>query len=32
MADALYVALTLLFFAASFGLVAVCQRLMEDKR
>lgn len=31
MADVLYIALTLLFFAASIGLVAVCERLMEEK-
>ena len=31
MADVLYITLTLLFFAASFGLVAVCDRLMEEK-
>lgn len=31
MADVLYIALTLLFFAASIGLVAVCDRLMEEQ-
>lgn len=30
MADALYFVLTLLFFAASIGLVTLCQRLMEE--
>lgn len=31
MLDLLYVGLTLAFFAASWGLIAVCERLMEDK-
>lgn len=31
MADVLFITLTLLFFAASFGLVAVCERLMEER-
>ena len=31
MSDILYVALTLLFFAASWGLIALCERLMEAK-
>ena len=30
MLDLLYLALTLLFFAATVGLIIVCQRLMED--
>jgi hypothetical protein len=30
MGDWLYLALTLLFFAASLGLIAVCERLMGD--
>jgi hypothetical protein len=29
MSDLLMVGLSLLFFAASFGLLALCQRLME---
>jgi hypothetical protein len=31
MGDLLYISLTLLFFAASLGLVIVCERLMEEK-
>lgn len=31
MADLLYVGLTLVFLAASWGLVMLCERLMEDK-
>ena len=30
MLDLLYLALTLIFFAATVGLIVVCQRLMED--
>ena len=30
MLDLLYLALTLIFFAATVGLMVVCQRLMED--
>lgn len=30
MFDLLYLALTLIFFAATVGLIFVCQRLMED--
>lgn len=30
MNDLLYLGLTLLFFALTFGLVRVCERLMED--
>jgi len=29
MIDVLFVGLSLVFFAASFGLLALCQRLME---
>jgi hypothetical protein len=31
MADLLYIGLTLLFLLASWGLVVVCERLMEAK-
>jgi hypothetical protein len=31
MSDLLYLGLTLAFFAASWGLIAACERLMEDK-
>ena len=31
MADLLYIALTLLFLALSWGFIIVCERLMEDK-
>jgi hypothetical protein len=30
--DILYLLLTLLFFAASYGLIVVCERLMEEKK
>ena len=30
MLDLLYLALTLIFFVATVGLIIVCQRLMED--
>ena len=30
MLDLLYLTLTLIFFAATVGLIFVCQRLMED--
>ncbi len=30
MLDLLYLALALIFFAATYGLIVVCQRLMED--
>jgi hypothetical protein len=30
--DILYLLLTLLFFAASYGLLVVCERLMEEKK
>jgi hypothetical protein len=30
MLDLLYLALTLIFFTATVGLIFVCQRLMED--
>ena len=30
MNDSIFVGLILVFFALSFGLIAVCQRLMED--
>ena len=30
--DILYLLLTLLFFAASYGLIVVCERLMEAKK
>ena len=29
--DLIYITLTLIFFAASLGLVKVCERLMEDR-
>jgi hypothetical protein len=32
MADLIYIFLTLLFLAASYGFIVVCERLMEDKR
>jgi hypothetical protein len=32
MMDAIYLLLTLLFFAASFGLIVVCDRLMEESQ
>lgn len=31
MNDLLYVGLTVLFFALTFGFIKVCERLMEDK-
>jgi hypothetical protein len=31
MADLLYIALTLIFLAMSWGFIVVCERLMEDK-
>lgn len=31
MADLIYIGLTLLFFALTYGLIKVCERLMEDK-
>ena len=31
MADLIYIGLTLLFFALTYGLIVVCERLMEDK-
>lgn len=31
MADLIYVGLTLLFFALTYGLIKVCERLMEDQ-
>jgi len=31
MADLLFIGLTLLFFALTFGLISVCERLTEDK-
>ena len=31
MADLLYIALTLIFLALSWGFIVVCERLMEDK-
>ena len=31
MADLIYIGLTLLFFALTYGLIVVCARLMEDK-
>ena len=30
--DILYLLLSLLFFAASYGLIVVCERLMEEKK
>ena len=30
MNDLIYIGLTLLFFALTYGLIAVCERLMED--
>jgi len=32
MADILYIGLTLVFLAASWGFIVVCERLMEDKK
>jgi hypothetical protein len=31
MNDLLYLGLTVLFFALTYGLIMVCERLMEDK-
>jgi hypothetical protein len=31
MTDLLYLGLTVLFFALTYGLIVVCERLMEDK-
>jgi hypothetical protein len=31
MADLLYIALTLLFLALSWGFIVVCEKLMEEK-
>ncbi len=31
MNDLLYLGLTLLFFVLTYGLIIVCERLMEDK-
>ena len=31
MNDLIYIGLTLLFFALTYGLIVVCERLMEDK-
>jgi hypothetical protein len=31
MNDLIYIGLTLIFFALTFGLIKVCERLMEDK-
>ena len=31
MHDLLYIGLTLLFFALTYGLILICERLMEDK-
>jgi hypothetical protein len=31
MNDLLYIALTLLFLALTYGFIVVCERLMEDK-
>jgi hypothetical protein len=31
MNDLIYIGLTILFFALTFGLIVVCERLMEDK-
>jgi hypothetical protein len=30
--DIVYLLLTLLFFGATFGLIVVCERLMEEKK
>ena len=32
MADLLYLGLTVLFFALTYGFVVVCERLMEEKK
>jgi hypothetical protein len=31
MNDVIYIGLTVLFFAITYGLIVVCERLMEDK-
>lgn len=31
MNDLLYIGLTILFFALTYGFIVVCERLMEDK-
>jgi hypothetical protein len=31
MTDLLYLGLTILFFILTYGLIVVCERLMEDK-
>jgi hypothetical protein len=31
MTDLVYLALTLVFFAASYGLIAICDRLMQSQ-
>lgn len=31
MADLLYIGLTVLFFALTYGFIVVCERLMADK-
>ncbi len=31
LADLLYIALTLVFLAASWGFIVLCERLMEEK-
>ena len=31
MADLLYIALTLVFLAISWGFISICERLMEEK-
>jgi hypothetical protein len=32
MADLLYIGLTLVFLAASWGFIVACERLMEEKK
>ncbi len=32
MNDLIYLGLTVLFFALTFGFIVVCERLMEDKQ
>jgi hypothetical protein len=32
MADLLYIGLTLIFLAASWGFIVICERLIEDKK
>jgi hypothetical protein len=31
MGDLIYIGLTILFFALTYGFIVVCERLMEDK-